>query len=289
MVRDFILLLLFVILLGPLIYAQKDSTIVLDEVILSDARLRQFSSGVKVETLTDSVVQNNGSTLTELLQYNSSIYFKENGYGMVSSVSFRGTNAQQTAVIWNGININSQFNGQTDFNTISTQNYDNIAVRSGGGSVQYGSGAVGGSIHLNNMFSFQNHFNNRLNLEYGSYNTVHANYGTSYGNEKLAVDFNLDYRKSDNDYKYLGTDKRNDNGAFENFNLGLDVGYFLTKTNLLKFYQNIFVGNRDFSGTLTAPSNNNYQDLTSRSLFEWSNLLRNSQISTNTLIGCYSS
>ena len=271
MVRDFILLLLFVILLGPLIYAQKDSTIVLDEVILSDARLRQFSSGVKVETLTDSVVQNNGSTLTELLQYNSSIYFKENGYGMVSSASFRGTNAQQTAVIWNGININSQFNGQTDFNTISTQNYDNIAVRSGGGSVQYGSGAVGGSIHLNNMFSFQNHFNNRLNLEYGSYNTVHANYGTSYGNEKLAVDFNLDYRKSDNDYKYLGTDKRNDNGAFENFNLGLDVGYFLTKTNLLKFYQNIFVGNRDFSGTLTAPSNNNYQDLTSRSLFEWSN------------------
>src|SRR5690606_37430440 len=212
-----------------------------------------------------------GNTLTDLLQYNSSIYFKVNGYGMVSSVAFRGTNAQQTAVVWNGININSQFNGQTDFNTISTQNYDNISVRSGGGSVQYGSGAVGGSVHLNNTFLFQNHFDNTLRVDYGSFNTAHANFGTSYGSKKLALNFNLDYVKSDNDYKYLGTDQRNENGAFENFNLGLDVGYFLSESNLLKLYQNTFMGNRDFSGTLTAPSNDNYRDLTSRSLLEWSN------------------
>lgn len=271
MVRFNTLFLFLVLLHGPLIFAQADSTIVLDEVILSDARLRQFSSGVKVETLTDSVVRNNGNTLTDLLQYNSSIYFKVNGYGMVSSVAFRGTNAQQTAVVWNGININYQFNGQTDFNTISTQNYDNISVRSGGGSVQYGSGAVGGSVHLNNTFLFQNHFDNTLRVDYGSFNTAHANFGTSYGSKKLALNFNLDYVKSDNDYKYLGTDQRNENGAFENFNLGLDVGYFLSESNLLKLYQNTFMGNRDFSGTLTAPSNDNYRDLTSRSLLEWSN------------------
>ncbi|MCG2462035.1 TonB-dependent receptor [Flavobacteriaceae bacterium F89] len=271
MLTDNSLFLFLVLLLGPRLYAQTDSIIALDEVLLSDARLGQFSSGIKIETLNDSVVHNNSSTLTDLLQYNSSIYIKENGYGMVSSVSFRGTNAQQTAVIWNGININSQFNGQTDFNTISTPNYDNISVRSGGGSVQYGSGAVGGSVHLNNTLLFQNHFDNRLRLDYGSFNTAHVNYGTSFGNEKLALNLNFDYRKSDNDYKYLGTDRRNENGAFENFNLGLDVGYFLSESNLMKFYQNTFVGDRDFSGTLTAPSNDNYKDLTSRSLLEWSN------------------
>ncbi|MFT6838416.1 MAG: vitamin B12 transporter, partial [Sediminicola sp.] len=85
---------------------QQDSVIVLDEVILSDAKLRHFSKGLKVQVLTDSTISRSGPSLTNLLQFNSNIYFKENGYGMVSSASFRGTNASQTAVIWNGININ---------------------------------------------------------------------------------------------------------------------------------------------------------------------------------------
>jgi outer membrane cobalamin receptor len=45
---------------------------------------------------------------------------------------------QQTAVIWNGININSQLLGQTDFNTITTQDFNSIVVRAGGGSAIYG-------------------------------------------------------------------------------------------------------------------------------------------------------
>ena len=132
----------------------KDSTVVLDEVILTDAKLVRFSNGIKVRTMSDSVVKYSNSSLTDLLQFNSTIYFKENGYGMVSSPSFRGTSAQQTAVVWNGININSQLNGQTDFNTIIPENYGSISIRSGGGSVQYGSGAVGGSIHLNDELNF---------------------------------------------------------------------------------------------------------------------------------------
>src|SRR5690554_3664885 len=135
-------------------FAQLDSIQKLPEVILSDTKLIHFSKGFKLEKLADSVAKRNPSSLTDVLRYNSAVYFKENGNGMVSSPSFRGTNAAQTAVIWNGININSIFTGQTDFNTISPLSYDEITIRSGGGGVQYGSGAVGGSIHLNNDFSF---------------------------------------------------------------------------------------------------------------------------------------
>jgi iron complex outermembrane receptor protein len=104
------------------------------------------------------------------------VYFKENGNGMVSSPSFRGTTAQQTAVIWNGININSQLNGQTDFNTLTSRDFNSIVVRSGGGSVIYGSGAIGGTIHLNNEFSFKDKFENQLRLDFGSFSTYSANY-----------------------------------------------------------------------------------------------------------------
>ncbi len=159
-----------------------DSVQVLDEIVLSDSKLINYASGVKKSVLNDSVLKQNSKSLTTLLAFNSNLYFKENGYGMVSSPSFRGTNASQTAVIWNGININSQLNGQTDFNTISTSNYNSIAIRSGGGSVQYGSGAIGGSIHLNNKLAFDSHFDNSVQISYGSFNTKQTGFNSSYGN-----------------------------------------------------------------------------------------------------------
>src|SRR5690554_651035 len=135
-------ILSIVFLCQAVAFAQLDSIQNLPEVILSDTKLIHFSKGFKLENLADSIVKRNPASLTDVLRYNSSVYFKENGNGMVSSPSFRGTNAAQTAVIWNGININSVFTGQTDFNTISPFNYDEISIRSGGGGVQYGSGTI---------------------------------------------------------------------------------------------------------------------------------------------------
>ncbi len=144
--------------------AQNDSINWLDEVRLSDVKLKQNSEGQFVKELDDSLIQQNEPLLTSLLKFNSPFFFRENGYGMVSSASIRGTGAAQTAVVWNGININSQFTGQTDFNTINTQVFDNISLRPGGGSVVYGSGAIGGSIHLNNDFSFNSSSQNTLRI-----------------------------------------------------------------------------------------------------------------------------
>ena len=76
-----------------------DSVQTLETVVLSDVKLQQNNYGFKTITLKDSVLQNDSKSFTDLLRFNSHIYFKENGYGMVSSPSFRGTNASQTAVI----------------------------------------------------------------------------------------------------------------------------------------------------------------------------------------------
>ena len=136
-------------------YAQLDSIQHLTEVMVIDAKLEDYSEGFELIQLSDTLIARNSVSLTDVLNFNTTIYFKENGYGMVSSPSFRGTNASQTAVIWNGISINSNLNGQTDFNTITPSSFNTIIIRSGGGSTQYGSGAVGGSIHLNNTIDFQ--------------------------------------------------------------------------------------------------------------------------------------
>ena len=252
------------------VFGQRDGVIVLDEVILSDAKLLHFSKGTKVRVANDSVQEKSGSSLTDLLRYNSNIYFKENGYGMVSSASFRGTNAQQTAVVWNGININSQLTGQTDFNTLIPGNYGDVVVRSGGGSVQYGSGAVGGAILLNDSFRFNDGWKNSLQSSYGSFNTSKLAFNTSLGKEKTSLQIGINHIASDNDYKYLGTDLRNENGAYDQLNINANVGFILSDQQILKVYHNTFNGDRDFSGTLTAPADENYKDLNHRSIIELS-------------------
>jgi iron complex outermembrane receptor protein len=246
-----------------------DSIQVLDEIVLSDSKLINYASGVKQSVLNDSVLKQNAKSLTTLLAFNSNLYFKENGLGMVSSPSFRGTNASQTAVIWNGININSQLNGQTDFNTLSSSNFSSISIRSGGGSVQYGSGAIGGSIHLNNKLAFNTHFDNAVQASYSSFNTKQTGYSSSFGTNLFSVNFGLFYVESDNDYKYLGTNKVNENGAFENLNLNVNLGYFISRKDVLKLYSQSYIGERELSGTLVAPARSKYEDENYRNMLEW--------------------
>lgn len=258
-----------VFLFCQFLLAQADSTQVLKEVIISDSQLQRFSNTQSVLQLTDSILQKNLVSLTNLLNYNSVIYFKENGFGMVASPSFRGTSAQQTAVIWNGININSQLNGQTDFNTITTKDFNAITIRAGGGSSLYGSSAIGGSIHLLNTLSFEKRIENTLQMRYGSFNTFGASYKIEHASEKISTQISLSRNSSVNDYKYLDTNKKNENGQFYNTTFNLHLGYKMNASNLLKFYNQVFDSERHFSGTLAAPAKSKYQDFNTRSLLEW--------------------
>ena len=252
-----------------------DSIQQLDEVVLSDIKLKRYANGYKISILSDSILRKNNSSLTDVLRFNSNIYFRENGYGMVSSPSFRGTNAAQTAVIWNGININSQLNGQVDFNLISSSNYNTVSIRSGGGSVQYGSGAIGGTVHLSNDLDFKKHFDHRVQLGFGSFNTKSASYNASFGKGAWSGNFGLAYLDSNNDYKFLGTDRRNENGAFNNLDINFNLGYVLSNKNVLKFYHQNFRSDREFSSTLLAPSDGKYKSEDYRSILEWAHIAEN--------------
>ncbi len=252
------------------ICAQHDTIVKLQEVVVSDLYLKSFSKTQAVSVFNDSVIKKNPASLTSLLNFNSVVYFKENGLGMVSSPSFRGTTAQQTAVIWNGININSQLNGQTDFNTITTKDFDNITVRAGGGGALYGSSAIGGSIHLNNELTFKNRFENELFLSYGSFNTFGANYKVHVANEKMAGQISFSRNSSTNDYEYLGMNgQKNENGQFENTAMNVSFGYKINSFNSVKFYSQTYDGDRHFSIFSSSETRTKYKDFNTRNLVEW--------------------
>ncbi|HET8838131.1 MAG TPA: TonB-dependent receptor [Flavobacteriaceae bacterium] len=249
--------------------AQNDSVQVLDPVILHASKLNEFSNTQHVRVFNDSLLKNAKPLLTDILNHQTSIYFKENGAGMVSSASFRGTTASQTAVVWNGININSKFNGQTDFNTISIVGFDEISVRSGGGSVLFGTGAIGGSVHLNNNLQFNKGFENEVHFGYGSFDTQDIHYKMSASDEKTSVEISIARTKSNNDFPYPGTDRKNLNGQYENTSIKTGLAYRINENNLLKIHTSIFDGERHFSLIRPSETPTKYQDFHTWNLIAW--------------------
>jgi len=253
------------------LFAQVDSIQKLDVVNLSTVKLKKHSKGYKVLTLSDSIIIKNTESFTNLLRFSSPIYLKEYGAGGTSSASFRGTSASNTAVIWNGININSLNNGQTGFNSLSVNLIDNIDIRSGGGSIEFGSGAIGGTVHLNNQLEFNSKLKNQLVSSVGSYNTFNNLYKISYGGEKIATKFGVSYNKSDNEYDWIGTDYKNENGAYNNLSFNLNLAYKIDEFSKLSLYSSSFTGEREFSGMLPNPSsaNEKYEDYSFRNLITY--------------------
>jgi outer membrane cobalamin receptor len=255
--------------------AQNDSITNLKEVLVSDEKLTTFSSSQTILKFNDSIIHKNQPSLSDLLNYNSSIYFKEYGRGMLSTVSFRGTTSSQTTVIWNGININSQLNGSTDFNTITTNNFNSIAVKPGGGSVIYGSGAIGGTIHLNNDLSFQKQFSNHLQLAYGSFNTQGINYNVNASNGKWSTQMGFSQNSSTNDYLYLnnynwkGEQRKNLNGEYTSANLNASFGYKINKNEYLKFCSQNSNTDRNLSLVSESDTKTKYINSFSRNLLDY--------------------
>jgi outer membrane cobalamin receptor len=258
-----------------IISAQSDSITSLKEVLVSDKNLKNYSASQSVLKLNDSVINKNETLLTDLLNFNSTLYFKEYGRGMLSTVSFRGTTSSQTAVIWNGININSQMNGSTDFNTISGSDYNSISIKAGGGSVIYGSGAVGGTVHLNNDLLFFNRFENNLKLDYGSFNTIGINYKTSISNKKWSAQIGMSKNSSTNDYKYLnrytwrGEQRWNQNGQYDIITLSANAGYKFNQNHILKLYSQSSNTDRNTSLVVESETKSKYINGFNRNLLEY--------------------
>jgi len=262
----YLLLLLF---LSCQVSAQSlDSIQTLRPVTLWATNLKEYSEGYTQKIISDSLLSRSSGTFTDMLESNSLIYFKENGLGMVSSPSFRGTNASQTAVLWNGIPINSLFTGQTDFNTVMFGNVDELTIRSGSGSVPFGSGAIGGSILLDNLPKFDQNNEHQVKLGYGSFDTYSGQIRSLISNENFYINISVEGLQSENDYKYPHTDQRNKEAAYYHYNFGGSVGW-RKNNHRLYIHSQWYEGKRDFAGTLTAPARDGYRDYNTRNLFHW--------------------
>lgn len=251
---------------GCFLFAQEKT---IDTVYIFDNQMNKVKLFHKVNTITPKDIEKNTTNLSELLRFQSQVYIKENGRGAVSSPSFRGTSAGHTAFVWNGININSNFLGQGDVNNIPLFGYDQLEVKAGGGSVQYGSSAIGGSIHLNNNLDFNKGFGAALYSEVASFDTYNNFAKASFSNDKFSFKVSGNYFISQNDYEVPEKEYINRNGRYYNTSVNVGASYKIAPHQTISWQNQIFDGSQYYPIFVENGNKTKYKAQTLRSLLAW--------------------
>ena len=244
--------ILFIALhLTCIVQAQKDS-VLLKPVTIYGFPEEKYLAGSKIEKV-DSSLQHiyNSSHLGEVLSLQFPIYFRNYGNGMLSGISMRGTSPQHTAVLWNGININSFSLGQADFSILPAVAFDEVKVHSGGGSSRFGSGAFGGTVLLETVSE-----KNPLLLfrqEIGSFGKYHSAIKTSFYARDFIFTSSLYRVESENDFPIHKTGKRQHHAEFLQQGFVQNIQYHFSRTQLLKLDYWLHDADREIQPTIGNP------------------------------------
>lgn len=90
------------------------------------------------------------NAVSDLLSFSSGTYVRSYGNGGIAMAGLRGSSAEQSAVLWNGFNLQNSMLGVSDLSMVPASLFESVSVEYGGTASMWGSGAVGGCIHLNN-------------------------------------------------------------------------------------------------------------------------------------------
>lgn len=185
-------------------FSPNDTIITLPAFEVKSNRLQNFSAGNKIQTIDSiEIAKYLSFSLAELLRSETPIYIKSYGIGALSSSSFRGGSAAQTAVLWNGFNINGASTGQVDFSLIPMFAVNMVSVQHGGSSALWGSGAVGGSIHLQNVLEFNKGFKATAYLSAGSFERNSGQFSVLFSQKKWASSIAVFNTAAKNNFSFI--------------------------------------------------------------------------------------
>ena len=176
--------MLICLLTGHTGFAQTDTSaaVLLSGVTVRAITPERFLAGQKLQRIDSAtLLQFRFGSLTDVLAFNTPLAFKNYGPGQLATVSFRGTSANHTAVLWNGININQPNLGQTDFSTLPVAGFDRLSVQYGSSASVVGSDAVGGSVLLGSSPTWRAGISVTVGQQIASFRNNQTQVGIRYG------------------------------------------------------------------------------------------------------------
>jgi len=196
---------LLIILLSftvKLLLSQNNESIEIQQVdIVAKKPLHEIAKSTnKIDSLV--VKETVNESMAELLSEHSTVFIKQAGRGSLATISFRGTSASHTDVLWNNISIKSPMLGQVDFSLIPVFFIDDIDVFSGGSSIEKSTGALGGSISLQNNPQWNDSGKVKLILSYGSFNSTQDFFQYNFFNKNFKSKTRIFLNYSKNNFKF---------------------------------------------------------------------------------------
>lgn len=219
------------------LFAQRlDSVQRLNEVTVTSSKIKHFNVGNRVITV-DSVSKDlhRSASLRSVLSETAAITVKSNGVGF-TSISSRAAGSSHTPVLWNGFNLEDIMGLGVDASQLPTLFFENISVQLGGSSALFGSGAIGGAIHLANSAHFDQPLKVNIGSSFGSFSNFFESFGLKYGNSHYATSLKVFYNGAKNDFPFSGhsndfhVNTNQFNAAFKQFGI-MSNNYFKLSQN----------------------------------------------------------
>ncbi|MDM1292256.1 TonB-dependent receptor plug domain-containing protein [Acinetobacter indicus] len=125
----------------------------LDTLVVTATRSEEKIGNVpaRISVIDQKTIESNPIlNVSELIQRDPSVYIKQSGgFGQISEIRLRGTNAAHTLVLKDGARLNSQNHYGPLYPTfLDTTDVQQVEILKGPASVQYGTDAIGGVVQL---------------------------------------------------------------------------------------------------------------------------------------------
>lgn len=200
----------------------------LDDIVVTPSRMAQTQSTALGDVTVigrDELSQAGQDSLAQVLSRHQGIQiFDQGGPQSPTSLFLRGTNANQTLVLVDGIRINSSGGGYVNWNVLDPAMIERVEILRGAASSLYGSDAIGGVI---NIITRQGEGDRPLraygNFGLGTYGTVKSNAGVSGAQGGWNYAFSAGFASSDG---YSATNRQAPFGAHHPDSDGYDQHSF---------------------------------------------------------------
>ena len=181
---------------------KTSDTITLKEVKIKGVKRHKYGVGTIIHNI-DSLSKetySNGN-LADLLSNTMPIYIRKQSDSF-STITLRGTSANHTAILVNGINLNSLTLGHSNLGNIDMFLFDYADIQLGSSGAIYGTDAIGGTINLKLDNSLTNGQKLFAKTSHSSLNNHF--YGVKYftGNKKFDSKTRVFYVKNENRFKF---------------------------------------------------------------------------------------
>ncbi|MBN2746401.1 MAG: TonB-dependent receptor [Bacteroidales bacterium] len=195
--------------------AGQDTVMLMPVNIISE-RLNDNANSINISKIDSFTLSNKiHKNLGDILQSQSGIQIRTYGYGGISTLAMRTGNSYQTALLWNGFNLQDPLNGGVNLIALPSFFVDKLEMHKGGETSLFGSGAMGGSVFMNSGVALNQGHKLLVVGSFGSFESITGGVAFTTSKKHWASKTRLFYKNAKNDFPYIDRTSREESIKYQ--------------------------------------------------------------------------